>query len=57
LNYSSGQVIFKSNDQKTRRKKGFALWVKRFGAAEFMFFLVKGWLWLIVPALITYFAW
>lgn len=35
----------------------FAKWIKRFGVAGFMFFLVKGLLWLIVPALIAYFAW
>jgi hypothetical protein len=31
-------------------------WIKRLGAAGFVFFLVKGLLWLIVPALIAYFA-
>lgn len=31
-------------------------WVKRFGAAGFVFFLVKGLLWLIVPALVAYFS-
>ncbi|CAN5840441.1 hypothetical protein BH20ACI4_BH20ACI4_21480 [soil metagenome] len=35
----------------------FAKWIKRFGVAGFMFFLIKGLLWLIVPALIAYFAW
>ncbi len=39
------------------RKKGFAVWLKRFGAAGFLFFLIKGLLWLIVPALLAYFAW
>ena len=34
-----------------------AKWIKRFGFAGFMFFLIKGLLWLIVPALIAYFAW
>ena len=29
-------------------------WVKRFGAAGFVFFLVKGLLWLIVPAVVAY---
>lgn len=32
-------------------------WVKRFGFAGFMFFLIKGLMWLVVPALIAYFAW
>ena len=31
-------------------------WIKRFGAAGFVFFLVKGLLWLIVPAVVAYFA-
>lgn len=29
-------------------------WLKRLGVAGFLFFLVKGLLWLIVPALIGY---
>lgn len=32
-------------------------WIKRFGFVGFMFFLIKGLLWLIVPAAIAYFAW
>jgi hypothetical protein len=35
----------------------FAGWLKRFGVAGFLFFPIKGLLWLIVPALIGYFAW
>lgn len=35
----------------------FAAWIKRFGVAGFLFFLIKGLLWLIVPALVAYFAW
>jgi hypothetical protein len=31
-------------------------WVKRFGVAGFVFFLVKGLLWLILPAIIAYFS-
>jgi hypothetical protein len=31
-------------------------WIKRFGAAGFIFFLVKGLLWLIVPALVAHFS-
>lgn len=31
--------------------------MKRFGVAGFLFFLVKGLLWLIIPALAAYFAW
>jgi hypothetical protein len=31
-------------------------WLKRFGFWGFMFFFVKGLMWLIVPALIAYFS-
>jgi hypothetical protein len=31
-------------------------WLKRFGMAGFLFFLVKGLLWLIVPAVAAYFS-
>ncbi|MEP0547866.1 MAG: alanyl-tRNA synthetase [Rhodothermales bacterium] len=31
-------------------------WLKRFGAAGFLFFLVKGLLWLTLPAILLYFG-
>ena len=31
-----------------------ARWVQRLGVAGFLFFLIKGLLWLAVPALLTY---
>ena len=31
-------------------------WTKRVGIAAFLFFLIKGLLWLIVPAVVAYFA-
>jgi hypothetical protein len=31
-------------------------WLRRFGVAGFVFFLVKGLLWLIVPAVSAYFS-
>lgn len=31
-------------------------WTKRFGIAAFLFFLIKGLLWLIVPAVVAYFS-
>lgn len=31
-------------------------WFKRFGVAGFLFFLIKGLLWLIVPALLVFFG-
>ena len=40
-----------SNGPKRRHK-----WAKTAGWAAFLFFLVKGLLWLIVPALIAYCA-
>ena len=42
--------------ESSNEQKGFAKWIKRFGAAGFLFFFIKGLLWLIVPALIAYFA-
>jgi hypothetical protein len=33
-----------------------ANWIKRLGFLGFMFFLVKGLLWLLVPAVIAYLA-
>ena len=40
------------------RKAAFtARWGKRAGIALFLFFLIKGLLWLIVPAAIYYFGW
>jgi hypothetical protein len=41
------------NEEKTQNKT----WLKRFGVAGFLFFFIKGMLWLIVPALLAYFAW
>jgi len=32
------------------------VWLKRLGVAGFVFFLIKGLLWLIVPGLIAYFT-
>jgi hypothetical protein len=31
-------------------------WTKRVGLAAFLFFLIKGILWLVVPAIVAYFA-
>lgn len=31
-------------------------WVKKLGAAGFLFFLIKGLLWLLVPAIIAYYT-
>jgi len=40
-----------------KRKYSVAQIIKRFGFLGFMFFLIKGLLWLIIPAVIAYFAW
>ncbi|HZH34057.1 MAG TPA: hypothetical protein VEX64_04405 [Pyrinomonadaceae bacterium] len=35
----------------------FRRWLKRFGVAGFLFFLIKGLLWLLIPFLIGYSLW
>ncbi len=42
--------------EKTEKPLAFARWFKRFGVAGFMFFLIKGLLWLIVPAVAVYYG-
>jgi hypothetical protein len=37
-------------------KHKILLWAKRLGVAGFLFFLIKGLLWLIVPAIIAFYA-
>ena len=44
------------NEESGKRKCPAVKWVKRFGVAGFLFFLIKGLLWLIIPALIAYFS-
>lgn len=41
-------------EEPVKRRCPARTWVKRFGAAGFVFFLVKGLLWLIVPAVVAY---
>ncbi len=43
--------------EKTKKSFSFASLLKRFGVAGFLFFLIKGLLWLIIPALAAYFVW
>jgi len=46
------------NQEIAQTKKFFvSKWIKRFGVAGFLFFLIKGLLWLLVPVLIGYFVW
>ncbi|HEY0462547.1 MAG TPA: hypothetical protein VGC97_25665 [Pyrinomonadaceae bacterium] len=44
------------NEEADKKNSRAAHWVRRFGVAGFLFFLIKGLLWLIIPALITYFS-
>jgi hypothetical protein len=44
-----------SADAPTEQSTG-KRWLKRFGFWGFMFFFVKGLMWLIVPAIIAYFS-
>jgi hypothetical protein len=41
---------------RSQEQKGFIKWIKRLGIAGFLFFLIKGLLWLLVPGLIAYFS-
>jgi hypothetical protein len=43
-------------EQQERQDSSAARWTKRVGVGAFLFFLVKGLLWLIVPAVIAYCA-
>jgi hypothetical protein len=43
-------------ETETKSQMKLVTWVKRLGFWGFMFFLVKGLLWLLVPALIAFFA-
>jgi hypothetical protein len=43
-----------SENEKSNQPKGVAKWVKRFGVAGFLFFFIKGLLWLIVPAILIW---
>lgn len=48
----------KSMQEQPQKEKHLAAgWMKRFGVIGFLFFLIKGLLWLIIPALAVYFAW
>ena len=43
--------------QETEENKNtnkFTKWIKRFGVAGFLFFFIKGLLWLVVPAVLIW---
>ena len=44
------------NEEPRKRKCPAVKWVKRFGVVGFLFFLIKGLLWLIIPAALVYFG-
>jgi hypothetical protein len=43
-------------EEPRKRKCPAVGWMKRFGVAGFLFFLIKGLMWLIVPALAGYYV-
>jgi hypothetical protein len=48
-----GYVLVVPNEVP-RQVSGSERWAKRVGVAAFLFFLIKGILWLIVPAIVAY---
>ncbi|HEV7642541.1 MAG TPA: hypothetical protein VGO50_01245 [Pyrinomonadaceae bacterium] len=44
------------NNEQPRESFYLLKWIKRLGVAGFLFFLVKGLLWLLIPGLIAYFS-
>jgi hypothetical protein len=51
------EIEVNNKEQEPEKTTGvLARWVKRFGVAGFLFFLIKGLLWLIIPGLIAYFS-
>jgi len=51
------QTVYFMNRMPQQKEKFIAKMIKRFGVVGFLFFLIKGLLWLIIPALAAYFAW
>lgn len=45
-----------SMEEFPRRTSPTAKWTKRVGLVAFLFFLIKGLLWLVIPAIIAYFS-
>jgi len=43
-------------EQPRKRKCPAVRWTRLGGGAAFMFFLIKGLLWLLVPSLVVYFS-
>jgi len=51
------ETVYFINIVPEQEKKSKTNLIKRLGVAGFFFFLIKGLLWLIIPALAAYFAW
>lgn len=49
-------MVEEKTKEISKEKNAKTKWLKRFGVLGFLFFLIKGLLWLIVPAVIYYFA-
>ncbi|HTK37720.1 MAG TPA: hypothetical protein VL325_04445 [Pyrinomonadaceae bacterium] len=43
-------------EEPQKEKRSTLNWTKRFGVVAFLFFLIKGLLWLVVPAVVAYFS-
>lgn len=41
-------------EEMSEQPTGYNKWVKRFGVAGFLFFFIKGILWLVVPTLLIW---
>jgi hypothetical protein len=44
-------------NETTQKEKTAARWIKRFGVAGFLFFFIKGLVWLALLVGATYFGW
>ncbi len=51
---TKGYFLYMQKAESGEKKGTFAKWIKRFGFWGFMFFFIKGLLWLIVPALLIW---
>jgi hypothetical protein len=56
LTFIKGYRLAMQKQGTEERSSSAVKWTKRVGAAAFLFFLVKGLLWLIVPAIVAYLA-
>ena len=50
------EVYFKSMNEETQKEKTAVRWIKRFGVAGFLFFFIKGLVWLALLVGATYFG-